>query len=158
MFGYNFPTATKLYCVFGKPDVAPNVQHNVEAVVLSDSQLECLAPSYVGLLTSLTSIDLRVSYNLQEYFGLIKIPYFPKVTFTDFNEKFFIQSMSDVTIYLQGSNFMNTATETTCMLENYQGFRTKAFNIYFIDSANLQCSFDMPDTGYYHVLIGNNGV
>lgn len=37
VIGYNFPQETTLYCVFGKPDVFPYVQHNVEAVILSDS-------------------------------------------------------------------------------------------------------------------------
>lgn len=48
--GYNFPLDTTLYCVFGRPDIAPYLQFNVEAVVISDFQLECLAPSYEGEL------------------------------------------------------------------------------------------------------------
>ena len=39
--------------------------------------------------------------------------------------------MYDVIILITGSNFINTAGETTCMLEDWQGTRIKAFNIEF---------------------------
>jgi len=38
----------------------------------------------------MTDIEFRVSYNLQEYFGLLKIPYYPPIVFSDFTEKYFI--------------------------------------------------------------------
>ncbi len=157
VYGYNFPLTTTFYCVFGKPDVYPFLQKNVVANVISDTQLECEASSYEGILTSLTQIDLRVSYNLQEYFGLSKIPYYPAVVLTDFTEKFFIQSMSNIVIQVTGQNFINTADESTCMLEDYQGKRQKAYNLYYVDSENVLCTFDMPEIGYYYVLMSNNG-
>jgi hypothetical protein len=37
VFGYNFPTQTRIYCIFGKPEVFPYQQFEVEAVILSDT-------------------------------------------------------------------------------------------------------------------------
>ena len=87
----------------------------------------------------------------------MKIPYYPAVTLVDFSEKYFIQSISSLTVELFGTNFMNFADETVCWLEDYQGIRQKAFNLYFLDSEHMLCSFDMPEIGYYSVLISNNG-
>jgi hypothetical protein len=66
--------------------------------------------------------------------------------------------MSQVVIHLQGANFLNKANELTCVLQDWLDVRQKAFSIYFVDTENILCSFDMPDIGYYSVLVSNNGV
>jgi hypothetical protein len=71
----------------------------------------------------MTDIEFRVSYNLQEYFGLLKIPYYPQIVFTDFSEKYFIQSMSQIVILLTGQNFLNKADELSCVLQDWLDVR-----------------------------------
>ena len=95
MYGYNFPTTVPFYCVF---IIKKKVQVNVEAKVISDTHLECLAPTFYKIVSANTDVQLRVSYNLQEYFGLLNITYYSTVKFSDFTEKVFIQSMSQVVI------------------------------------------------------------
>lgn len=51
---------------------------------------------------------------------------------------------------------MNKANELTCVLQDWQNVRQKAFNIYFVDSTQILCSFHMPDTGYHSLLVSNN--
>ena len=92
---------------------------NVEAKVISDTHLECLAPTFYKVVSENTDVQLRVSYNLQEYFGLLNITYYSTVQFHDFTEKVFIQSMSQVVIELVGQNFLNKANELTCILEDW---------------------------------------
>jgi hypothetical protein len=53
---------------------------------------------------------------------------------------------------------MNKANELTCVLQDWQDVRQKAFNIYFVDSTQILCSFHMPDTGYHSLLVSNNGL
>ena len=84
MTGRNIP----FYCVFGKDTEYPNVQFNVPAVLTaSTTEIECDIPTYGTLLTSLTPITFRVSYNLQEYYGDIKLWYYPPIQVIDFNDK-----------------------------------------------------------------------
>lgn len=45
------------------------------------------------------------------------------VTLTNFTEKFIIQSIGSVVIKVSGSNYMNTADETTCLLKDWEGNR-----------------------------------
>ena len=59
---------------------------------------------------------------------------------------------------MTGANFLNKANELTCVLQDWLDYRQKAFNIYFVDTEHILCSFNMPDTGYYSVLVSNNGL
>ena len=66
------------------------MQVNVKAKVVSDTYLECLAPTFYKIVSENTDVQFRVSYNLQEYFGLLNITYYSTVVLNDFTEKFFI--------------------------------------------------------------------
>ena len=59
--------------------IAPQAVFNVKATLISDTQLECEAPSYLGIISNITMINFRVSYNLQEYFGQTSLIYYPQL-------------------------------------------------------------------------------
>jgi len=79
--------------------------------------------------------------------------YYPAIVVTDFQYKQFTQSESQIVVTVDGTNIVN-GPHLTCML----GDSATAFNIYFISSTQIICSFDMVDSGMFALSVSNNGV
>lgn len=62
-YGFNLPTTGVFYCVIGKATTSPFLEYYVKATLVSSSEVKCLMPSYFGILSALTLVDFRLSYN-----------------------------------------------------------------------------------------------
>ena len=91
------------------------------------------------LLPDSTYIDVKFSYNLQEYWGHTRLLYYPKLTIEDLHRHNFSHTQTRLVVGLEGTKFMNTPN-ITCMLENTELEHYEVHisdHIFFQDPQNL---------------------
>ena len=82
------------YCIIGDSTIFPNLVYNVKATLVTENEVKCKMPTYEGILSSLTAVPVKVSYNLKEFTGNLVVKYFPAIDITDFDPKIIIQSQA----------------------------------------------------------------
>ena len=110
---------TTFYCVWGSNTTLPFFETVWPAVRIDTQHVDCLdIPIYESsVLPDPTYVDLQLSYNLQEYWGLKRILYYPKIVIDTLSQHNFSQTQRKLVVGLYGLNFINTPN-ITCRLEN----------------------------------------
>ena len=116
-------------------------------------------------------VQVRFSYNLQEYWGTKFLLYYPKVRLDSLSQYNFSRGQPQITFAIYGTNFINSK-DLICKLHknilDAQGqvvigeFERLSSHIFFENPASIQCTFknllEIDADVNYRVSVANNRI